>query len=75
MMKVFLVLYQVSSWQAGFGAETPTGVVLQFRTEKDCLEAVAIFNSIGEEVSDVHYAPGSLVLRAACKSTNPTDEG
>jgi radical SAM superfamily enzyme with C-terminal helix-hairpin-helix motif len=73
MMKVFLVLYQVSSMQAGFGTETPTGVVLQFATEEDCLEAVAIFNSIGEQGSDVHYAPESWVLRAECKATNPTD--
>jgi hypothetical protein len=69
MMKVFLVLYQFSL-QAGFSSEAPTGVILQFPTEEACLEAVALFNSIGQG-SDVHYAPESLVLRAECKATNP----
>jgi hypothetical protein len=48
-------------------------VVLQFPTEEACLEAVELFNSIGER-TDIRYAPHSLAIRAECNATSPVDE-
>jgi hypothetical protein len=72
MMKVFLILYQLVPG-ANELSKWPSGVVLQFPTEEACLEAVELFNSIGEG-TDIRYAPHSLAIRAECTERNLVDE-
>ena len=72
MTKVFLILYQLVPG-ANELSKWPSGVVLQFPTEEACLEAVELFNSIGEG-TDIRYAPHSLVIRAECNAISPVNE-